>query len=172
MNVSMWARNLNAAEEDYLKKKLPELSKKITFWSSIAIIGPDNHPYINRRNSELTSYRVNLGGGQYIDEVMGGGPAPIDGKKNEVVWSINSSLDYLRGGADAIPFLNHPECENIFYFPNNYINKFIEAFSFADKALYNWHKNQSFLTKWFGAAYPDGKDSKVIMEGVLKILKN
>ena len=49
----------------------------------------------------------------------------ISGNKNEVVWSINSSLNYLRGGADAIPFLNHPECENIYYFPNNYINKFI-----------------------------------------------
>lgn len=169
--MTMWARNLTREEEEHLKNSLPEISKKINFWGSVAVMGPVDHLYIRNKNSKLTSYRVHLGAGEYIDEVMGGGAAPEGGKKVEIIWSISTPLGYLRSQCEDIPILYHPWCENIVYFPNNYIDKFTEALSFADKALYKCFKNKSLLSKWFGSIYPEEHERNIIMEGVSKILK-
>ena len=170
MSSFIWARPLSASEEDYIKQD--RYGTKINFLGPLAIIGPADHLYIHRLNVKLESHRIYLDGGQYIDEVIGGAPA-AGGVKTEVAWSFDS-LNYVLKGAENlnIPFCYHNYSLDLVYFQSAFLDVFVKGFSYADHALAKWHKNLSFLSKCFGASYPDpdGKESHEIAMNVRKIL--
>lgn len=173
MSYSFWARPLTNEEEIYTRNKS---RKKIEFFlEPMAIMGPSTHLYIRCLNVELKTYRVHLGEGQYIDETMGGGPA-TGGHKIPVTWGIDPATNYVLKAAQklGIPFIHHPYVSELTYFPKAYVDAFSEAFRHADRALGAWHKNQSFIGKWFGPTYPENesKESISIEDEVRKILKN
>lgn len=167
----IWARSLTSAEEEYIRHGKYSKDLEINFLEQIAIMGPAKHPYICSLNVRMFRYRVDLGGGDYIDEYLGGGAA-LGGVKVPVVREI--SYRYLVNAANElnIPFVYHPDFMEIIYFPSVYIEAFIKGFSYADHALARGYKNDSILSRWFGAKYPDWgtRESKIIVEDVRKIL--
>lgn len=171
MSSIIWARPLTASEEEYIQQD--RYGTKIDFLGPLAIIGPADHPYIHSLNVKLKTRRIYLDGGQYIDEVTGGGPAS-GGIKIPVVWS--SGCGYLLNAASnlGIPYCYHQSAIDLIYFQGKYLEAFIKGFSYADHALAKWNKSLSFFSKCFGATYPDpeGEVAREIVEGVRRILRS
>lgn len=175
MPVGVWARPLHPDEESHLRK-----SKSGEIFSTLgplAIMGLEDNYYIKSLNIPIKMYRVNLGGGQYIDEVTSK-PVATGGKKVSIVWGLESALGYVISSARelSIPvvYVNtvFPADFDLIYFEAKYLEAFADGFSYADKALGRWHQNRFFLSRWFGSLHPDydSPEAKAIRTTVRNII--
>jgi hypothetical protein len=175
MSSSICVRQLTEEEEKYFRKS--DLGRKTVSLGPMSIMGPADHSHIKCLNIDRKTYRVDLGGGQYIDELLGPWQPPIEGKAVQVVWGAQNPHYYLLAAAEKldIPFFHTSKYRNYdspLYFQSVYADVFLESFSYADRAFDAWYNNRSFLARWFGGMQPEpnSNEANAISEEIRRIL--
>lgn len=174
MSLSIWTRPLTHEEEDHFRKS--DLGRQTISLGRISIMGPADHTYIKNLDIEVKSYKVHLGGGQYIYDGPSR-PAATGGKKVPVVWGVDPPYSYLLAEAKNlnIPVFytpNYPQYHSPLYFQSIYADVFLESFSYADRALGAWYNERFFLARWFGGMQPEknSNEARAISDKVRNIL--
>lgn len=174
MTYSIWARPLLDDEEAHFRTS--DLGQKASGMGRLAIMAPEDHPYVALIQVKSEMHWINLDGGQGIWD----GPSlnrATGGRKVPVSFGAESPYNYLEGVARelGIRYVQEPcspGCKNPLYFERRYTEAFLDAFAHADRALAWWDKHRSPFSRWFGAVYPEpnGKEVREIQAAIRVIL--
>lgn len=166
-------RILTPGEESYLRRK--NLSE-IQFPGPLAILGPSNHPTVTSTldSDNVKPYRVNLGGGDYMHELMGVLDAD-PGLTSQELWSIEQPIKYITAAAieAKVPFFAGKYHRDLLYFQNPYNEAIIRCISFVDYNLRKYEAGRSTFDRWFGPACGttwESQASKFIRSELAKFL--
>ena len=173
MSLSIRARPLTHEEQKYFRNS--DLGRQSVSLGAMSIMGPADHPYIDKINIEIKRYKVDLGDGQYIYDGPSI-PSAKGGKTIPVVWGAESAYTYLLAEASKLDIpvfytLTYPQYHNPLYFQTIYADAFLESFSYADRTLGERYNNRTFLARWFGGMpKQSSKEARSINEEVRRIL--
>ena len=170
MAFSIWFRPLDKNEELYLRnKKFMAVARTL---GPLSVVGPEDHTWIAFYRVELQSRRIYVGEGQYIDESFGSSKAQ-GGQKVAVLWGTETCFSYIFNAAEELGIsVIYDTNASLHYFETSHQDALIKAFTYADRALWNWSQSRSIFSKCFGAVYPDfnSKEALAIRAGIVKIL--
>ena len=174
MGKSICVRKLSSEEREFLcqtKYGIGASSLK-----SIAIMGLDQClAFKERIDTEYEQYVDHVGDNNNItrSRLIKGGEPVTDTKKIAIAWGSETPLLYLEGVAKElnIPFFYTTSKLDIIYFEDIYMDRFLQAFNFADQAFSNREKG-SFFSSLLGKPAPDwnSQEAKIIRAGIRKIL--
>lgn len=172
--TALRARPLTPSEERHLRNNE---GKSISFPGPLSIMGASNHSFVESTyHSDNTHlYRVHLGSGQYMDEIMGCGPAE-GGITVPIAWSMTEPFDYLLFVAKelGIPYYKNPTYEGLLYFQSKHEKAFAECVAYVDRILLSYENRRSLWERWFGPVFKlewNSSESRAIREKLRQILR-
>ncbi len=147
----------------------------------LSIMGSSDHTYVKStiNSDQTTTERIHLGDGQYIDEVMGGGPAK-GGTTVPIRWSPEEAFAYLLHAADelSIPYfrvLAFSRSDDVVYFQSKFEYAFATCARYIDSTLDRYESQRSLMSRIFGPVCItdwDSVEGKDILREVKRILLN
>lgn len=150
-------RRLTQGEERLLRK---EEAGKISFKGPLSIIGRADHPYVcsTIHSDSVKMIKMDLGGGQFVNELMGSGPA-----EGGITIRLSYKMGWQAGAYvfDAASALNIPTFfrlshGNLTYFPSRYEQAIADCYYSVDAALMDYYQRRSILSRCFGSIHdPD-----------------
>jgi hypothetical protein len=188
--TSIRIRKLTPPEERYLRVNE---GKDIKFSGPLSIMGLSNHSFVRgtTHTYEARVVRIDLGGGQYIED-LGGCPSPPAGITVPIDCTWKVPLYYLSFVASdlGVPFFyiglsfrgancigeNHiAEDTGVTYLPHKYESAFAECLGLVGRTVAGYEKNRTLLNRWFGSNRKtdwDSVESNAIRAKIRQILMN
>jgi hypothetical protein len=169
-------RRLSTEEEVYLRQG--EYKSRIKGFGPLSVLGPSYNPYIECYNVKIDLRRVDLGGGQYIDEAMGWRKAPTG---TVLKFKYSASEAYLHVFKHLESFCirfvaerGYAEPEYLLYVETIYFDVVVKGLKYADETYFRWDKNRSLISKMFGASYFlfDSPESNSIRDYIKSLIDN